>query len=88
MTVTVFIKAKVRDFEEWKSMFDDLEHQRQQAEIKFNAYRNAEHPETSYVIGTAPSREIFFKFFTSPERQAIQASVITSPPEITFLEKC
>ena len=53
------------------------------------AYRNPDDTNASYVIGTAPSKEAFVEFFASPERQAIQDSgVITSKPEITFLEEC
>ena len=45
-------------------------------------------PNCAYVIGTAPSKEIFFEFFTSPERQEIQDSgIIISQPEIAILEE-
>jgi hypothetical protein len=58
------------------------------AGIKATAYRNLDDPTQSYVIGTTPSKDIFLAFFSSPERQDIQASgVITSVPQITFLEE-
>ena len=89
MSITVLISAQVSDFNLWKSKFDGLEDQRIAAGINAKAYRNPDEPNTSYVIGTAPSKEIFVKFFTSPDRQAIQDSgVITSQPEIVFLEEC
>ena len=88
MTVTVIIKAEVANFDNWKEMFSNLEEQRQKEGIKFNAYRNHEEPNNSYVIGTVPSKDIFFEFFHSPERQAIQDSVIMTSPQVTFLEKC
>ena len=89
MSITVVISAQVSDFDLWKSKFDGLEDQRIATGINARAYRNPDKPNTSYVIGTAPSKEIFVEFFTSPDRQAIQDSgVITSPPEIVFLEEC
>ena len=89
MSITVVISAQVSDFDLWRSKFDGLEDQRIAAGINAKAYRNPDEPNTSYVIGTAPSKEIFIEFFTSPDSQAIQASgVITSQPEIVFLEEC
>ena len=88
MAITVIVKAEVKDFAEWKAMFDDLEQQRQKMGINFKDYKNEESPNYSYVVGTAPSEAIFREFFNSPERQAIQKSVMFTPPEITFLTKC
>ena len=89
MTITVIISAQVSDFDQWKSKFDNLEELRLAAGINARAYRKPEDQNASYVIGTTPSKEAFVEFFTSPERQAIQDSgVITSPPEIIFLEEC
>ena len=88
MSITVLISTQVSDFDQWKYEFDNLEEQRLAAGISVRAYRNADDTNASYVIGTAPSKEAFIEFFTSPERQAIQDSgVITSKPEITFLEE-
>ena len=88
MTITVILKAEVKDFVEWRAMFDDLEQQRQEVGINFKAYKNEESPNYSYVVGTAPSETIFREFFNSPERQAIQKAVMFAPPEITFLTEC
>ena len=89
MSITVVISAQVSDFDLWRSKFDGLEDQRIAAGINAKAYCNPDEPNTSYVIGTAPSKEIFIEFFTSPDRQAIQDSgVITSQPEIVFLQEC
>ena len=88
MAIMIIVKAEVKDFAEWKVMFDDLEQQRQQMGINFKAYKNEESPNYSYVVGTAPSETIFRDFFNSPERQAIQKSIMLAPPEITFLREC
>ena len=88
MAITVIVKAEVKGFAEWKTMFDDLEQQRQQMGINFKAYKTDENANYSYVVGTAPSETIFRDFFNSPERQAIQQSTMLAPPEITFLTQC
>ena len=89
MSITVVISTQVSDFDLWRSKFDGLEDQRIAAATNARAYRNPDEPNNSYVIGTAPSKEIFVEFFTSPDRQAIQDNgVIASPPKIVFLEEC
>ena len=89
MSITTIISAQVSNLDQWKSKFDNFEEQRLIARISARAYRKPEDLNASYVIGTAPPKEAFVEFFTSPERLAIQDSgVITSPPEITFLEEC
>ena len=55
MNITVVISAQVSDFGLWRSKFDGLEDQRIAAGISAKAYRNPDEPNTSYVIGTAPS---------------------------------
>jgi len=83
MSITVIISVQVTNFDDWKSKFDGIE-----AGIKDTAYRDLDDSTKSYVIGTAPSKDIFLAFFSSPERQDIQDSgVITSAPQITFLEE-
>ena len=83
MSITVIISVQVTNFDDWKSKFDGIE-----AGIKATAYRDLDDSTKSYVIGTAPSKDIFLAFFSSPERQDIQDSgVITSAPQITFLEE-
>ena len=88
MAITVIVKAEVKDFAEWKDMFDDLKQQRQQMGINLKAYKNEESQNYSYVMGTAPSGAIFRDFFNFPERQAIQKSMMFTPTKITFLKKC
>jgi len=88
MGITVIISVQVTDFDDWKSKFDGIEASRIEAGIKATAYRDLDDSTKSYVIGTAPSKGIFLVFFSSPKRQDIQDSgVITSAPQITFLEE-
>ena len=79
MSITVIISVQVTNFDDWKSKF---------AGIQATAYRDLDDSTKSYVIGTAPSKDIFLAFFSSPKRQDIQDSgVITFAPQITFLEE-
>ena len=59
MSITVVISAQVSDFDLWKSKFDGLEDHRIATGINAKAYRNPVKPNTSYIIGNAPSKEIF-----------------------------
>jgi hypothetical protein len=87
MSITVLISVQVTHFDDGESQLDRIEASRIEAGIKATAYRDLDDPTQSYVIGTAPSKDIFLAFFSSPERQGIQDSgVITSAPQITFLE--
>jgi hypothetical protein len=86
MSITVIIEADVKNFENWLALFNELEDQRQEAGINFKAFKNASETQTSFVIGTAPSKQVFFDFFNTPKRLAIQQAIIVNPPIITFLE--
>ena len=71
MSITVIIEAKVKDFNKWLALFNELEDLRQEEGINFKAFKNSGEPQTSFVIGTAPSKQVFFDLFNSPERLAI-----------------
>ena len=86
MSITVIIEANVKDFDKWLALFNELEDLRQEEGINFKAFKNSGEPQTSFVIGTAPSKQVFFDFFNSPERLAIQQAIIVKQPKITFLE--
>ena len=58
MSITVIIEADVKNFENWLALFNELEDQRQEAGINFKAFKNASEPQTSFVIGTAPSKQV------------------------------
>tara|TARA_B100001939_G_scaffold151763_1_gene131132 strand:- start:603 stop:818 length:216 start_codon:yes stop_codon:yes gene_type:complete len=71
MSITVIIEANVKDFDKWLALFNELEDLRQEEGINFKAFKNSGEPQTSFVIGTAPSKQVFFDLFNSPERLAI-----------------
>ena len=59
MSITSIIEANVKDFDKWLALFNELEDQRQEAGINFKAFKNPGKPQTSFVIGTAPSKQVF-----------------------------
>ena len=71
MSITVIIEANVKDFDKWLALFNELEDLRQEEGINLKAFKNPGEPQTSFVIGTAQSKQVFFDFFNSPERLAI-----------------
>lgn len=85
--VTVVIRLEVEDFDRWKVGFDAIEPIRSEAGLSAEAYRVAGAPKQVWVIGTAPSKEAFFSFFSTPEQQErMKAMGVLAPPEVTFLE--
>jgi hypothetical protein len=88
MTVTVIVSLKVADFDDWKAAFDAHASARKKAGIDAKAYQNIDDLDNPIAIGTAPSKEAFVAFFSSPEMQEIQKkSGVLGPPEITFVEE-
>ena len=86
MNITVLISVKIKDFENYKAIFDSNATAREEAGISGHAYRNTDDPNHAIVIATAPSKEVFVGFFSNPELKQIQQKAgVLSPPEITFL---
>ena len=57
------------------------------AGLEVKAYRVMDDPNGVVAIGTAPSKEAFFAFMTSPEQQeALKTATVQGPPDLTFLE--
>ena len=87
MSVTVIVSLKVADFDDWKATFDAHVSAREEAGINAKAYQNIDDPNNPIAIGTAPSKETFVAFFTTPEMQETQKKAgVLGPPEIKFLE--
>ena len=80
MSITVIIEANVKDFDKWLALFNELGDLRQEEGINFKAFKNSGEPQTSFVIGTAPSKQVFFDFFNSPERLTIKQVIIVKKP--------
>ena len=88
MSITVHMNIQVKDFDDWKAVFDGAADGREKADIHATPYKELDDPNHVHVIATAPSKETFDRFFSQPElQQRIQDSGVSSPPEICFWEE-
>ncbi len=86
MSVTVIVSLKVAEFSKWKAGFDAHAEERAEAGLNAVAHQNIDDQNNAIVIGTAPSKEAFLAFFTTPETQEIQKKAgVLGPPEIKFI---
>ena len=86
MSVTVIVSLKVAEFFQWKAVFDALAEERAEAGLNAVAHQNIDDQNNAIVIGTAPSKEAFLAFFTTPETQEMQKKAgVLGPPDIKFI---
>ena len=86
MSVTVIVSLKVAEFSKWKAGFDAHAEERAEAGLNAVAHQNIDDQNNAIVIGTAPSKEAFLAFFTTPETQELQKKAgVLGPPEIKFI---
>ena len=87
MSIKIVISFEVSGFSEMKSVFDAAADARTEAGIAAEAYRNMDAPNNAWVIGTAPSKEAFTAFFSSPaQKERMKNAGVISHPIVTFLE--
>ena len=87
MSITVVVKLKVEDYAKFEASFANRASARVAAGLEVKAYRVMDDPNGVVAIGTAPSKEAFFAFMTSPEQQeALKTATVQGPPDLTFLE--
>ena len=79
----------VDDYDNWSTIFNSEgpRNARSEAGLIVEGYRNLDNPKNVIVIGTAPSKEAFLEFFTSPQqKERMQSAGVISKPTVTFLE--
>jgi len=87
VSITVVVKLKVEDYAKFEASFANRASARVAAGLEVKAYRVMDDPNGVVAIGTAPSKEAFFAFMTSPEQQeALKTATVQGPPDLTFLE--
>ena len=87
MSVTVIVALKIEDYARFEASFAQRESAREAAGLDVKPYRDMDDANRVVVIGTAPSREAFVGFMTSPEQQqAMQNASIQGAPDVSFLE--
>ena len=87
MSITVVVKLKIGDHAKFEASFANRAGAREAAGLEVKKYQNMDDPNGVVIIGTAPSKEAFFAFMTSPEQQeALKTATVQGPPDLTFLE--
>ena len=87
MAITIIIGLKIEDYGKFEKVFNEREAERVAREIDAKMYRVMDDENRVVGIISAPSKEGFMAFMTSPEQQqAMQNAGIQGPPDITFLE--
>jgi hypothetical protein len=87
MSITVLVALKIEDYERFEASFAHRASARVAAGIEAKSYRDMDDANRVVAIGTAPSKEAFLGFMTSPEQQqAMKNAGIQGPPDVTFLE--
>ena len=87
MSVTVIVALKIEDYGRFEASFAQRESAREAAGLDVKPYRDMDDANRVVVIGTAPSKEAFLGFISTPEQQeAMKNAGIQGPPDMTFLE--
>jgi hypothetical protein len=87
--VTVIVQHEVKDFTEWKKIFDADESNRIKAGVKLaGLYTSVKDPNDVTMIFEAPSPELFDIMMRDPERQNdIKKAGVISVPVASILNK-
>ena len=87
--VTVIVQHEVKDFSDWKKVFDADEPNRSQAGVKqIGLYTSVKNPNDVTMIFEAPNAELFDKMMSDPGRQEdIKKAGVISIPNATILNK-
>lgn len=87
--ITAIIQTEVKDFAEWKKVFDADQPNVEKAGAKLmGVYTSVKNPNDVTMIYEAPNAEIYDILMSDPERQeAIKRSGAIGFPVATFLNK-
>jgi hypothetical protein len=87
--VTIIIQHEVKEFAEWKKIFDADEPNRTQAGVKqIGLYTSIKNPNDVTMIFEAPSVELYEKMMSDPARQEdLKKAGVISTPAATILNK-
>ena len=89
MSIKVVVSMDVKDFESFGKVFNGewAKNARESDGLMAQAHKNLDDPSNAVVIGTAPSKEAFIGFLTTPEQaERMKSAGVVSKPTVTFLE--
>ena len=87
--VTVIMQHEVKDFAQWKPIFDADESNRAKAGIKLSGlYTSVKNPNDVTMIFEAPGAEVLDTFMSDPNLQeAMKKGGVISAPVVSVLNK-
>lgn len=87
--VTVIIQHEVKDFAEWKKIFDADGPNRTKAGVKQTGlYTSVKNPNDVTMIFEAPSADLYNKMMSDPTRQEdMKKAGVISMPNVSILNK-
>lgn len=87
--VTAIIQHEVKDFNEWKKVFDEDQPNVEKAGAKLiGVYTAIDNPNDVTMIYEAPNVELYDTLMSDPHRQAeIQRAGVIGQPKARFLNK-
>jgi quinol monooxygenase YgiN len=86
---TTLIQHKIKDYSEWKKVFDSVAGIRTSSgELSAQVYRDASDPNSITVLNKWNSMENAKKFVQSPElKTAMEKAGVVGQPNVTFLNE-
>ena len=88
MAITAIVSHDIKDWDIFKEGFDTHDSVRRAAGITAKAYKKTDSPNTVYVIGEIPSKEVFDDFFSDPDFHEHMENIgVILPVEVTVLEE-
>ena len=86
---TVIITHEVKNYSNWRKVYDADEVNRTKAGIKLTGvYRSVNNPNLITMVGEAPSVEVFTNFMANPKlKEAMEQGGVIGFPEAKILNK-
>jgi quinol monooxygenase YgiN len=86
---SMLIQHKVKDFAEWKKVFDSAAGLRSSSgELSTQIFRDASDPNSLTILNKWNSVENAQKFAHSPElKEAMEKAGVMGPPNVSFLDE-
>jgi hypothetical protein len=86
---TVIISHEVKNYSDWRKVYDADEGNRSNAGIHLTGvHQSVNNPNLITLIGEAPSAEVLTKFMTSPNlKAAMEQGGVIGMPDVKILNK-
>ena len=87
--ITVILSHEVKNYSNWRKVYDDDEKNRSKAGIKLTSIlESVDNPNMITMIGEAPSLEAIKNFMANPDlKVAMELGGVISKPEVKLLRK-